>query len=800
MNLMEFLRQHQLNIMLVLEGICVILAILVPFTGNIRKRRKQALFSLELGAALLLACDRFAYIYRGDTSTLGFWMVRICNFCVYFFSLTIIYSFNSYILDFISHQPSINRIPKRLRLCKILTVIAIICLIISQFTHAYYYFDETNHYVRGKLFIFSYIFPISIITLISSVIIQYFSKIRSIMKIPLVFFMFLPASATIIQIFSYGVSLSNISIVGEAIILYVFVLVDLNNSVEKANKLKLKVAQEEQIKMRNLFEQTATALANAIDAKDQYTHGHSVRVADYSRKIAQLAGKDEEFCTEVYFAALLHDVGKIGVPNEIINKNGKLTDEEYNQIKMHPVIGKQILSSIKQSPYLSIGANYHHERYDGHGYPEGLKGDDIPEIARIIAVADAYDAMTSKRSYREPIPQETVREEIVKGSGYQFDPNFARLMLHLIDLDTQYTMKEKSQVQELDGQDELICSGDASNYSEGIVVDKNILNFKVCCSSLEANINHTEFSILLFDSLDGRIHHDPHEVQELLYTEYALINFDGTAINKNCRKIKNEISRTPDAHYDEWKKEFVNGIDYEGQAVKVKDHVLIKLTNKYQTSVITIALKDSSRYTYLSLTGKKCKFSNVEFNKSKEKVNDYYIPRIAEELSYKTGPIGDIPNIQVDGWCSAVSEAIAVTNGMSISFHSKSLATARLIWHCPYIKLFYYDENLPQGKNYKEIVLIRIDGENWEDNKYADNSISISQNENFEGWSAWKALNKTGFDCHFSIKQSGNKITVYTENGGIAIKSTSLLKETPKQIFAALTGDQCVITNIKIQR
>lgn len=169
-----------------------------------------------------------------------------------------------------------------------------------------------------------------------------------------------------------------------------------------------------------------------------------------------------------------------------------------------------------------------------------------------------------------------------------------------------------------------------------------------------------------------------------------------------------------------------------------------KLTNKYQTSVITIALKDSSRYTYLSLTGKKCKFSNVEFNKSKEKVNDYYIPRIAEEINYKTGPIGDIPNIQVDGWCSAVSEAIAVTNGMSISFHSKSLATARLIWHCPYIKLFYYDENLPQGKNYKEIVLIRIDG--------------------------------------------------------IAIKSTSLLKETPKQIFAALTGDQCVITNIKIQR
>ena len=111
---------------------------------------------------------------------------------------------------------------------------------------------------------------------------------------------------------------------------------------------------------------------------------------------------------------------------------GKLTDEEFNEIKMHPVYGNQILSGIKQSPYLCIGAHYHHERYDGKGYPVGLAGEDIPVYARIISVADAYDAMTSMRSYREPMPPEKVREELTRGMGTQFDPAYAKIMLELM--------------------------------------------------------------------------------------------------------------------------------------------------------------------------------------------------------------------------------------------------------------------------------------------------------------------------------------------------------------------------------
>ncbi|MCR4908255.1 MAG: HD-GYP domain-containing protein [Lachnospiraceae bacterium] len=201
--------------------------------------------------------------------------------------------------------------------------------------------------------------------------------------------------------------------------------------------------KEQQLISQRLFEQTATALVNAIDAKDTYSHGHSLRVARYSEKIAEMLGKSEEECYKIYYAALLHDVGKIGIDERIINKDGKLTKEEYEIIKQHPIMGNQILSSINEYPYLSIGAHYHHERYDGKGYPDGLKAGEIPEIARIISVADAYDAMSSNRSYRTAIPQHIVREEIAKGAGTQFDPVFADIMLRLIDLDTEYQMKEK---------------------------------------------------------------------------------------------------------------------------------------------------------------------------------------------------------------------------------------------------------------------------------------------------------------------------------------------------------------------
>ncbi len=207
----------------------------------------------------------------------------------------------------------------------------------------------------------------------------------------------------------------------------------LSNQVEKKTR-----------ENKNLFLHVVQALAEAIDTKDSYTNGHSARVAKYSREIARRHGYRDKQLDDIYIIGLLHDLGKIMIPDEIINKPSKLTDEEYAIIKSHPVYGARILENIKEMPSLAIGAKWHHERYAGGGYPDGLMGEDIPEEARIIAVADAYDAMSSRRSYRSVLPQDVVRDEIEKGKGIQFDPEFADIMLRMIDEDPEYSMCDHS--------------------------------------------------------------------------------------------------------------------------------------------------------------------------------------------------------------------------------------------------------------------------------------------------------------------------------------------------------------------
>ena len=215
-------------------------------------------------------------------------------------------------------------------------------------------------------------------------------------------------------------------------------IIDLNHLQQDLSKEVEKKTKEN----ADMFLHIVEALADAIDAKDTYTNGHSGRVATYSREIAHRFGFSPKREENIYMMGLLHDIGKIGVPDAIINKPARLNDEEYNTIKMHTVMGAKILKNIVEMPLLVTGARYHHERYDGHGYPDGLSRSDIPEEARIIAVADAYDAMSSRRSYRGIMSQETVREEIVKGKGTQFDPVFADIMLKMIDEDKDYSMRE----------------------------------------------------------------------------------------------------------------------------------------------------------------------------------------------------------------------------------------------------------------------------------------------------------------------------------------------------------------------
>ena len=848
---MDLLKEYQADIMLVLSGICGITALFVYMTSTISKRRRLILMCLELGAMFLLIADRRAYIFRGDPSALGWWMVRISNGMVFILTLVVIFCFTQYVADLLTHEGGLETAPARLKAARILGLVGMVMVIISQFTGLYYTFDEFNQYQRAPGFFISYIFPMAILLLDISVVIQYRKKLSHTIWLSLVLFIGLSIAASVLQVFLYGVSLNNMAIVILSALLYVFALRDLGREVAHARNLEIEFYKEGQKREHALFEQTAEALATAIDAKDKYTHGHSTRVAQYSTQIAREAGKSAEECEKVYFAGLLHDVGKIGVPDAVINKDGKLTDEEFAEIKLHPVYGNQILATIQQSPYLSIGAHYHHERYDGRGYPEGLKGEDIPDIARIISVADAYDAMTSKRSYRDPIPQQTVREELVKGMGTQFDPEYAKIMLHLIDLDIEYGMREI-------GEDDatatsIQCDRIYNECTIGIPVseqitriqfnsrpydDENLEDGRKADDGRKAGDGRTAGdgfpladslpTLVLFDALDGRVHEEEAKKKDLLYYEYGQIRVDGRTKLDRVRNVKvRTLPRdagalkglakdsgkgltkdTANVAAKDSGRGVANGLSkksgrrgacYAVEAVRVKDHALIRITDDEKTVEYIIALPDSSRFLYISLTGEHCTISNIRREREAVSVAEDYIPRIAEEISYIKGrPKGDIPSVQIDGWRTQSTEGVPIKGNMQISFHTQSLPTARLVWHCPFVSIYSSKDGSVNGEGYREFLLLRLDGETWESDSHAENKVIIDHTRDFPGWNTWKDENKKGMDCKIAIHRDGNCITVDTENLGIALNSQTTIKDDVSDIYVTLTGDQCALTNISL--
>ncbi len=194
--------------------------------------------------------------------------------------------------------------------------------------------------------------------------------------------------------------------------------------------------------LEDLFLSTILALASAIDAKHPYTRGHSERVTRYSIAVAKEMGLDREEIKYLRISALLHDIGKIGIREAVLDKKGRLTEEEYEEIKRHPIIGAQIVSKIANCERIIPGIIDHHERYDGTGYPNGKKGEEISLFGRIIAVADAFDAMTSTRSYRKAVPFQLAVEEIVDNAGYQFDPKIVKYFVQVYEKEKEIWQRE----------------------------------------------------------------------------------------------------------------------------------------------------------------------------------------------------------------------------------------------------------------------------------------------------------------------------------------------------------------------
>ena len=186
--------------------------------------------------------------------------------------------------------------------------------------------------------------------------------------------------------------------------------------------------------LKELFYKTIKSIASALDAKDPYTHGHSMRVTLYSIILARELNIPENQLEQIETAGLLHDIGKIAIPQAILCKPGKLTDDEFTIMKSHPSNSERLIASIKKLHEISPGVKHHHERWDGRGYPDGLKGEEIPFAARVIAIADTYDAMTSTRSYRVALTHETAINEIDKCAGSQFDPQLAKKFVEIQDI------------------------------------------------------------------------------------------------------------------------------------------------------------------------------------------------------------------------------------------------------------------------------------------------------------------------------------------------------------------------------
>lgn len=323
--MMEFLHQFQLSVMLFLSGACGVLIILTQSTKTLTKRRKGALLYMQISAMILLIADRFAYLYRGDESQTGYWMVRVCNFLVYLLSLTLAHAFNQYLMELYRNEVHLAKLPKRFAIGETLFTIGVIFLGISQITGWYYTFDSSNRYQRGPFIVLAYIFPLSMIALQFSVNVQYRKRIRRRTYVPLLLFTVFPFIACILQFFLYGLSLTNITMVGMVVQLYFSEILNMNDlqdakiAAEKANTAKSRF-------LSNISHEIRTPINTIMGMNEMILREEHEAVPEaYYNNIMKHA-KDIEFASESLLS-LINDVLDI---SQIESGKMRLVEQEYD--------------------------------------------------------------------------------------------------------------------------------------------------------------------------------------------------------------------------------------------------------------------------------------------------------------------------------------------------------------------------------------------------------------------------------------------------------------------------------------
>lgn len=416
--------------------ICAILLLIVSLnysSTNIVSRRYR--FFLYAAMAMF-ALDVVTVATNDHASEIPLWVNQLLN-GLYFFSsglTAILFLYYCLSVALAHHSLRTRRIFYIINL-SILGIYSI-TLIANAFTGFYFYFDPVKGYSHGDVYLL--VNAASLLFTIESIVVfavehKQFQK-RQLVCTTLFFVSFFVTFG--LQLFVFPkVLLSDFGTAIGALITFfsietpdyaklMFTLNELNElraSLETQIEHRTEELAQERESYESLTVETLASLARVIDAKDHYTNGHSFRVAAYARALAQQLGKDSRYCKHIYLAGLAHDVGKIGISEAILAKPGKLTPEEFKVIQSHPALGGDILKGIHQFKMFEEVARHHHERYDGHGYPDQLAGEEIPYAARIVAIADTFDAMTSDRSYRKALSDDQAFAELELHSDKQFD-------------------------------------------------------------------------------------------------------------------------------------------------------------------------------------------------------------------------------------------------------------------------------------------------------------------------------------------------------------------------------------------
>lgn len=512
----------------------------------------------------------------------------------------------------------------------------ILC-IMAFFTKWVFWYDENNVFHTGPLryVIFGMLMVYFVIILVSAIVDFKKRGNESFVIIGIIILLLFDW----ILVLVYDDVRLHLSLEVLSVLLYFMYFVSVFNA-KKIEEKEVERIESERVLTKNMLDQSIETLAYTIDAKDKYTRGHSSRVAKYARMIALVRGKTEEECREVYLAGLLHDIGKISVNSSIINKPGKLTDEEFEIIKMHPSYGARILKKMKSIPYLQDGAQYHHERYDGKGYPEGLKGEEIPELARIISVADAYDAMTSFRSYRPAMDQSDVKQELWKGIRTQFDPTFAKVMISLIDADVNYEMREiPGEADEIifDDVDTKIewpsapmkqtadvgmlqetCSGSLAAFimtgegwfkpGEGFRVTKKLQRFSFRGVTKEAaKYLWSVPAVMIYSSEDGKLLGPG-------YDELGVFLSAGYGWQSGSTRYEySDFTKNPGfVSWENWIERNKAGLDYTAEVQLENDMVVLTINNEMLRMDVRLALPENySREVYITFTGERSDISEI---------------------------------------------------------------------------------------------------------------------------------------------------------------------------------------------